>query len=79
MKFYSFSKRLTRKIILVVLTILGILAIITFVITMRVMVDETEKRFFSILHTSQEKVEKKFVEYVVASRNVRGKPPADRR
>ena len=71
MKFYSFSKRLTRKIILVVLTILGILAIITFVITMRVMVDETEKRFFSILHISQEKVEKKFVEYVVASRNVR--------
>lgn len=71
MKFYSFSKRLTRKIILVVLTILGILAIVTFSIAMKVMIEETEKRFFSILHISQEKIEKRFVEYVVASRNVR--------
>ena len=71
MKFYSFSERLTRRIILVVLTILGILAIVTFSIAMKVMIEETEKRFFSILHISQEKIEKRFVEYVVASRNVR--------
>ena len=71
MKFRSFSERLTRRIIFVVLPIMGILAIVTFIITTRVMIDETEKRFFSILHISQEKIEKRFVEYVVASRNVR--------
>ena len=70
-KFRSFSKRLTQRIILVVLLTMGIIAVVTFITATYFMITETKGRYVSIMHTTNEKIEKTLVEYVVATRNVR--------
>lgn len=70
-KFYSFPKRLTRRVVFAVLAVMGIIAAIIFVTSMRMIVTETQGRYFSIMHTINEKIEKVLLEYVVSMRNVR--------
>lgn len=67
----SFSSRLTHRIVYAVFLTMGIIAIITFFTARNVMNAETEVRYYSIMHTINEKIEKELVEYVVATRNVR--------
>lgn len=71
MKFLSFSKRLTRRIVYAVFFMMGIIAVISFITAMEVTISETKGRYLGIMRTSNEKIEKLLVEYVVATRIVR--------